>query len=257
MSDANFNETQPQKSNVALLIVLGGCGCVVVFLLVIGVLAALMIPAISGAREAARRMQCTNHMKQIGLAMHTYHDAHKCLPPVYTVDEDGNPLHSWRVLMLPYMEQQHLYDQIRLDEPWDSEYNKQFHSYPVSAYSCPASSDFSTGMTTYSVVVGAETIFGDPTTQVSLGDLTDGSSNTIFLVERKTPVCWMDPTQEITFEEACKGINVSGSGIGSNHTGGANACMFDGSVLYISESIDPDSLRGGLTKAGGESYPLY
>ena len=257
MSQVDFNEAPTKKSNVVLLVILGGCGCAVAFFLIIGVLIALLLPAVQAAREAARRMQCTNNMKMIGLALHTYIDANGCLPPAYTVDENGNPLHSWRVLMLPYMEQQYLYDQIRHDEPWDSEYNKQFHSQMMSCYRCPSATGHTLGMTCYSVIVGEETPFGDPTAKLTLGDIPDGFSNTIFLVERKTPVCWMDPTQEITFEEACKGINVSENGIGSNHTGGINACIFDGSVMFISKTIDPDALRAALTRAGGEAKPLY
>ena len=252
MSQVDFNEAPAKKSNVALLVILGGCGCAVAFFLIIGVLIALLLPAVQAAREAARRMQCANNMKQIGLAMLNYHDEYKCLPPAYTVDENGNPLHSWRVLILPYVSQQYLYDQIRLDEPWDSEYNKQFHSQMQSSFCCP-SIETMAGMTTYSVIVGEETPFGDPTAKHTYGDISDGTSNTIFLVERKIPVCWMDPTQEITFEEACKGINVFGNEMGSNHTGGMNVGMFDGSVQFISETIHPGNLRAFFTRAGGES----
>ena len=253
----DFNDAPTQKSNTALLIALGGCGCAVLLFLVGAVLSFILLPVIlqtmGGSSEAARRMQCTNNMKQITLALHNYYDANKCLPPAYTVDENGNPLHSWRVLLLPYLEQQYLYDQIRLDEPWDSEYNKQFHSQRMSCYRCPSATGDTLGMTCYSVIVGEETPFGDPTTTLTFGDISDGLSNTIFLVERKTPVCWMDPTQEITFEEACKGINVFGNEMGSNHSGGMNVSMFDGSVHFISETVHPGNLRAFFTRAGGES----
>ena len=256
MSQVDFNEAPTKKSNVALLVILGGCGCVVLLFLMGAVLSFILLPVIlqtmGGSHEAAPRMRCANNMKYIALALHNYHDANKCLPPAYTVDEDGNPLHSWRVLFLPYVEQTALYNAIRLDEPWDSEYNSQFHSQMPSCYCCP-STDAMAGMTTYSVIVGEETPFGDPTVNLTLGSISDGLSNTIFIVERKTPVCWMDPTQEITFEEACKGINVFGNEMGSNHTGGMNVGMFDGSVQFISETIHPGNLRAFFTRAGGES----
>ena len=253
MSDVNFNEPLPPKSNLLLWILLGCGGCFVVMLIIVGILIALLLPAVQAAREAARRMQCVNNMKQIGLALHTYSAVYNSFPPVYTTDEDGNPLHSWRVLLLPFMEQVVLYDQIHLDEPWDSEYNIQFHSQIVSVFCCPSSSDEMIGRTDYSVVVGEETPFRATGTASKLGDITDGASNTIFLVERKKPVCWMDPTQEITFEQACQGINVSENGIGSNHTGGVNVCIFDGSVSYISDTVDLDTLRATFTRSGGES----
>jgi len=86
-----------------------------------------LLPAFYTAREAARRMTCSSMLKQITLAFHNYHDAHHSFPPAYTVDANCKPLHSWRVLILPYLEKNDLYSKIRLYEPWDSEYNSQFH----------------------------------------------------------------------------------------------------------------------------------
>ena len=234
-----------------------GIGLVVSFFL-IGILS--MPPA----KEGARRMQCSNNLKQIALAMHTYHDVYKCLPPAWTVDEDGQPLHSWRVLILPYMEQVKLYEQIRLDEPWDSEHNRQFHDEYISTFYCPTSTGRN-GIANYffpkekinekcyySAVIGLETPFTG-SISVSLGDIKDGTANTILIVERLLPVCWMDPNNEITFDTACRGVNSDIRGIGSNHTKGANVALADGSVHYISDTIPPETLRAMLTKSGGES----
>ena len=69
-----------------------------------GILIALLLPAVQAAREAARRTQCSNNLKQIGLAMHNYHDVNQQFPPAYIADADGQPMHSWRVLILPYLE---------------------------------------------------------------------------------------------------------------------------------------------------------
>ncbi|MCL2623881.1 MAG: DUF1559 domain-containing protein, partial [Planctomycetaceae bacterium] len=222
----------------------------------VSALGSTLLPAIMAARQAATRMQCTNNIKQIGLALHNYHDAHWVLPPVMTADANGKPLHSWRVLLLPFIEQQALYEQIRLNEPWDSEHNKQFHNRVPSIYQCPSAKGDMTGMTSYSVVVGKECLFNEPNAKKTFAAIADGTSNTIAIVERKTPVCWMDPTQEITFEEACKGVNVSAGGLGSNHTGGMNVGFFDGRVHFISETIAPTVLRALLTCAGGESVAM-
>jgi len=252
MSD--FNEAPAKSGNNTLFIVLGiGCGCGIVMLFAVGLLIALLLPAVQAAREAARRMQCTNNMKTIGLALHNYNDYQKSFPPVYTADENGKPLHSWRVLMLPYIEQQSLYESIRLDEPWDSDYNKQFHDWGPSVFRCPSGQGDLTGMTSYSVVVGPESFPVDSNDGLSFRDITDGTSNTIFLVERKAPVCWMDPTQEITFEKACEGINVSPDGLGSNHSSGMNVCIFDGSVLFISNTVEQRVLRALLMWNSEES----
>ena len=94
--------------------------CVVGVLMCGGILVALLLPAVQASREAARRAQCANNLKQIGLAFHNYHDAHKTFPPAYIPDKDGKPMHSWRVLILPYLEQQALYKRYNFDEPWDS-----------------------------------------------------------------------------------------------------------------------------------------
>ena len=223
---------------------------------VLSAVGAMLLPAVQAAREAARRMQCANNMKQIGIAIHNFNDSQRYLPPVMTADADGKPLHSWRVLLLPYVEELALYQQIRLDEPWDSEHNKQFHNRVPRIYQCPSATDDMTGMTSYSVVVGKECLFNEPNAKKSFVDIPDGTSNTIAVVERNTPVCWMDPTQEITFEEACEGVNVSADGLGSNHTMGMNALFFDGSVQFVSNMVPPAILRALFTCAGGESVAL-
>jgi len=233
------------------------------FFLIVGgilfflVLVLLLLPSTPAAREAARRMQCSNNMKQILLVFHNYYDEHGHFPPAYTVDDDGKPLHSWRVLILPYIEQKTLYDQIRLEEPWDSEHNRQFHSEAPTIFRCPSNprsrEDFQCptclhehvsllGSTTYSVIYGAETAFtGSQPTRKE--DITGGLSNTIFLVERRTPVNWMDPSREIPFATAIKGVNVDAMGISSYHSGVVLAGFGDGRVQTVSETIDLEVLR--------------
>ena len=88
-------------------------------------------------RLAYRGTQCERNLRQIGIALFNYLDAYHAFPPLYTVDAEGKPLHSWRTLILPFIEQNALYQQIRLDEPWDSEHNKQFHNVVIPQYVCP------------------------------------------------------------------------------------------------------------------------
>ena len=220
---------------------------------------AFVFPTVQAAREAARRMQCVP--KQIAVAFHNYHDTYGSLPPAYTVDENDKPLHSWRVLLLPFIEQQELYKKIRLDEPWDSEYNRQFHETdPVwfRIYRCPSGSpidgvykrfpDLKKGNCHYSVIIGPDTPFpGAESTKFS--DCTDGLSNTLLFVERMTPICWMDPNNEITFDTACDGVNRNLMGIGSAHPGGANCSFMDGGCPFLPEGVE---LKPFLTKSGSE-----
>ncbi|MCL2304208.1 MAG: DUF1559 domain-containing protein [Planctomycetaceae bacterium] len=222
----------------------------------VGVMIALMLPAVSAAREAARRMQCVNNEKQILLAMFNYHDVYDRLPPIFTVDKDGNLLHSWRVLLLPFLEQNELYEQIRLDEPWDSEYNKQFHSRCPCVYRCPSHGIApDSGGCSYSVIMGEETAFFDEHSR-NFDDIKDGMSNTICLVERKEPINWMDPLNEITFEEALVGIDEKDGKVGSRHSGGINAGLLNATVTFISNTIDADVWKALLTIDGGEAAGL-
>ncbi|MCP4541288.1 MAG: DUF1559 domain-containing protein, partial [Chloroflexi bacterium] len=112
-----------------------------------------MLSTLETTREAQRRITCSERIQRITLAMLLYECDHNTLPPAYSIDADGNPLHSWRVLLLPYLGQEKLHDQIRRNEPWDSEHNRQFHEEAMAFYQCP-SAKLPPGQTTYSVVVG-------------------------------------------------------------------------------------------------------
>ena len=118
-NDPEFNEAIPKKSagrGLRLVQVLMALGTIVLLI-------ALLLPAVRTAGPAARRAQCTNNLKQIALALHNYEQEHKALPPAYTVDATGRPLHSWRTLILPYLEQESLYRSIDLSKPWDDRSN--------------------------------------------------------------------------------------------------------------------------------------
>ena len=215
--------------------------------LVIAVLDALLRPAVTAARGAAAQMQCSNHIKQIVLALHNYHDARGALPPLYTVDADGKPLHSWRVLILPYIEQMALYQRIRLDEPWDSPHNRQFHNIAIAVYSCPDNPLVVPGKACTYVAIAGE-VFVPATaagraTGLGFQHITDGMSNTIAIVEVKEPFNWMDPTADITLDELAKGVNTTGGRVGSHHPGGMNVGLFDGRVQFVPDTVDGTILR--------------
>ena len=209
-------------------------------------MAVLSTPALQATREAYRRTNCMSNLQRIVLAMLLYEREHGTLPPAYTVDADGNPLHSWRVLLLPYLGKKELYDKIRLAEPWDSKHNRQFHEATVDVYQCP-SAGLSLGQTRYSVVVGKKTAF-----QAAKGKTLDGfGMNLILVVERKQPVCWMAPTAELAESVAFEGIGTSRrkenvDGIKSQHPGGLNVGFRNGSVSFISETIELTSWQALL-----------
>lgn len=185
-------------------------------------------------------MQDSNRAKQLALALLNYAEENGHFPPAYTVDADGKPLHSWRVLILPYLEQKELYDRIRLDEPWDSEWNSQFHNISIYTYQDPRL-NFEPGQTVFSAVVGEGTVF-DPKDEkgCSIGQIRDGMSNTILVVEKKEPFCWMDPTADIRLEEI--GESAEDSPILSFH-GYWTCVMCDGSVQTLPMDIPGKILK--------------
>lgn len=228
-----------------------GCGCALALLF----LAALaVLQAIKAIHSTERYMKCLYNMKCIALAIHNFTDVNGASPPAYTVDENGEPLHSWRVALLPYIGESKLYLQIRHDEPWDSEWNSQFHDQMPAIYACP-SAPLKPGLTTYAAVVDDEgalrptyhRVYGG--SSVKPEEIADGAENTIFLVERRALVCWMDPTHETSLESLAETI-------GSGHALGALAVMFDGSVRRIERNIEPKTLRALATAAGGEAVDV-
>ncbi len=207
-------------------------------------MAALMIPAVSSARDAARRMQCSNNLKQIGLAFHNYHSAYGSLPPAFTVDADGNRLHSWRTLILPFMDQSNLYQQIDLTKPWDDPANAILQQLEVPVFRCP-SSKVAVGMTTYQIIDDPSSAFPGSTPS-KFSDIRDGLSNTLFVIEsdEQDAVHWADPQDQsqLSYLAAVK----------ASHKGGRNAVMGDGSVLFLSDNMDPKVANDIATRNGAE-----
>jgi hypothetical protein len=200
-------------------------------------------------RETAARSQCTNNLKQIGLAMHNYHTRHKTFPPAYTADKAGKPLLSWRVLILPYLEQDALYKEFHLDEPWDSEHNRTLIDRMPSTYRCPAGSSkrADQSKTTYLTPRGKATIF--PGSEgIKIQKITDGTSNTIFFVDASDgrAVTWTKP------DDWDVDPNLDLKGIFGHHPGGTVVGLADGSVRFIKDSVAPGILEQLVTRDGGE-----
>jgi prepilin-type processing-associated H-X9-DG protein len=233
-----------------------GAPAIVIVAIVLGVLVVcggiggigLLLPAVQASREAARRTQCANNLKQIALAMHNYHDVHGRFPPAYTTDAEGKPLHSWRVLILPYLGYDSLYRQIRLDEPWDSPANRPFHSQMPKEFSCP-SGPIEQGLTDYVAVVGQEAIFqGANGTRIA--DITDGTANTILVVEAHgSNINWMEP-KDLDF--ANMDFAVGGTSLQTMHPTAMNAAFADGSVKQLNKALPTTTVRAMITRSGGE-----
>ncbi|MCA9158786.1 MAG: DUF1559 domain-containing protein [Planctomycetales bacterium] len=284
-----------------------------VVIAIIGILVGLLLPAVQAAREAARRMQCSNNLKQLGLAMHNYHDVHKKFPMQYYKDpsrgSDG-PIWAWGAFLLPFVEQGNLYNSLQvgsvgLNVVMDNAVLRQQVLVPQSTYVCP--SDAGANMTS---IAGEDQVPSQTTSSsryltdsagnkyaqpksnyvmiqdkyregpncnssgsvpathsqydgvgsgnscTSIRDFTDGTSNTVIIGERATTIkgrlmgasavfgSWKHGWSSTVIHHATcdQGINyalygLSNTGISSTHTGGAQFALGDGSVRFISESI--------------------
>jgi prepilin-type processing-associated H-X9-DG protein len=211
-----------------------------------GILVALLLPAVQSAREAARRAQCANNFRQILLAAHNYHSANNIFPRDLT-DNVGKPLLSWRVAILPYLEQGELYNKFKLDEPWDSPHNKALLKEMPALFRCPSRTRPDPDTTTYRGFSAPGTMF-DSEKSISFADVTDGTSNTIAIVEAKEAVHWTKP-DDLPFDPQAAAPLL---GAGSNHPGGCNCGFVDGSVRFIKSSINIQVFKALVTRAGGE-----
>jgi hypothetical protein len=214
-----------------------------------GVGVALLLPAVQAAREAARRVHSMNNMKQIALAMLNYLDNHRRFPPAYSTDKPGKPLLSWRVLILPYLEEEELYKQFHLDEPWDSEHNKALIERMPAVYQNP-NLPAGQGKTNYLTVRGPNTIFPGQG-EIRPKDIVDGFSNTIMTVEApaKKAVVWTKPDDfEYDEQNPLRGLTGFRPGI-------FLAGLADGSVRPIVNSIDPKILKYLFERNDGQFIP--
>lgn len=219
-----------------------------------GLVTAILLPAIE-AERASRGPHCSNSLKQIALAMHNYYDTYGSFPPAVVSDEDGQPLYSWRVLILPFIEERALYDAFQLDEPWNSPANLPITHTKVRGFQCPNEEPLP-GMTDYVMVVGPNTISdGASTTQFE--DITDGAANTILIAEAAgSGIYWSEPRDLYVME---MGFRINGPGnqeMQSSHPGGVNVAMVDGSVRFLSDDTDPALLRNLTTINDGNVAPL-
>lgn len=208
--------------------------------------------------EAARLSACKNNLKHLGLALHNYHDIFESLPE----HSAGDPPHSWRVSILPFIDQEPLYQTYNMQERWNAGANIPIARLSLYTFNCPSVPDRRQPMefprSDYLAVVGDETMWADQSA-VKIRDVADGTSNTIVVVEAcGTNIPWAEP-RDLKFSDEAIGVNLPGKESGlsdgvasSYHHGGAQILLGDGSVRLLSNEFSPEVLRALLTKAGGE-----
>jgi hypothetical protein len=198
---------------------------------------------------ASAQAQSSNNLKQIALAMHNYHDVNGAFPAAASRGKDGKPLLSWRVHVLPFIEQDALYRQFKLDEPWDSDHNKKLISQMPKTYLSPANPELAMeGKTVYAVPVGERAPFGGKT-GTFLGKIVDGTSNTIMVVELSPDkgVVWSKP-EDWQFQ-----TKDPGAGLIDGKRKRILTAFCDGSVRALPMEIDLDDLRRLVIMDDGEA----
>ena len=206
-----------------------------------------------GFRVAARRMFSQTLLRQIGLAFHNYAQANHVFPPGGTFTSDGEMRHSWETMLLPYMEGNDIKPNLNL--PWNHPDNAQYFKVALPAFLNPGFrsehrvDEQGYGLSHYAV---NSRVLG-PNRAMRPKDVTDGLSNTIFAGEVADhfqpwghPINWRDPAL---------GINTSPDGFGAPWPGGAQFLFMDGSVRFLSNTIDPAVLKALGTPNGGEKIP--
>jgi hypothetical protein len=202
--------------------------------------------AVGKVREAAARAQSQNNLKQIAIALHNYHDVHGSLPPAAVVDKKGKPVLSWRVLILPYIEQNDLYQKFKLDEPWDSPNNIKLIDQMPKVYALPTPTKAKANETHYRVFVGNGSAW-DYLKGSKLQEFIDGTSNTIVVVTAADAVPWTKPDElEFDPEKDMKKL------LGFFESSVCNVALGDGSVRSLSKSIAAKTLNALITRGGGE-----
>jgi hypothetical protein len=226
-------------------------GYAVVTLVGLWAMATFMLLVVQSHPPEPNYVQCVNNLKQITLALHSYHDLYGTFPPAYVADDNGKPMHSWRVLILPFVEQDALYKKYRFDEPWDGPNNRLLFKEKPRLFGCPLEDRDRGGpsmTTSYLAVVGSHAAWRG-SEGVTLGDLVDPLS-TVVLVTECAPdeVIWTEP-RDLEFEEAVKLAELD-SRYASVH-GGWNVGFADASVRRFQDGTDVVNWREVLTMDDG------
>ncbi|MBS0265957.1 MAG: DUF1559 domain-containing protein [Planctomycetes bacterium] len=229
---------------------------VLVLFVALGLLAPLLWFPVRFWLTSRRDLASRRQLHQIGVALQAYHDHYGSFPPAYVLGSDGERWHSWRVLLLPYLGEQQLYDQYRFDEPWNGPHNAALGTRMPTVYLSPAHPV--AGIASYLAIVGPETVWPEQYS-IQLAQVFSGPSQVISLIEDTTStVNWLEP-RDLDYRDvktATDPIAVWGSGaVGSQPSPGTLVLLADGAVKSLSPTIDRRILAVLLTAARGARLP--
>lgn len=214
-------------------------------LLLVAVAALVAVPAAGNDEPPSWKAVITsqNNLKQIALAFHNYESANGFFPQDVK-DKDGKPLLSWRVQILPYIEEEELWKQFKTDEPWDSDTNKKLIEKMPKVFA-PVHTKAKAGHTFYQGFTGGGALFGGKDKPTLIG-ITDGTSNTALVVEAGDPVMWTKPA-DVVYDPK-KPLPKLGGDLDGNF----NLGFADGSVRWVRKGFDEKVMRAIITANGGE-----
>jgi len=216
---------------------------------IIAVILVLFLPAIRSPRGPGHSLECKNYLKNIALALHNYAAKnHGELPPAYTVDSAGKPLHSWRTLILPYIDRRDLYEKVDLSKPWNHPANAEVSKAYVKVYRCP-SGETAENYTTYLAIVAPTGCFR-PTEPREIAEITDSAAETLMVIDMSASqaVPWMSPQD--ADEKMVLDIGVK---VASSHPGSTNVAFVDGSIGVLNNTSSAAERRA-LISISREDY---
>ncbi len=217
----------------------------VVFLAMCLVVASSIVAKVQTQRDAVKATTCQGNLSCIGMAMHDYHQKYGHFPPAFIAGIDGKPAHSWRVLLLEFLDPE-TFRAYRFDELWNSPNNQKLQNDMPTCYSCPADEDARNKWhTNYFVVAGAQTVFPGANS-VKINDIQSPHSETILLIESVGQgVHWMEP-KDLSLDSMSLVLNDDAKpSVSSKHRNGPNVCMVDVTKLRLSNAA-PETLKAML-----------
>lgn len=220
--------------------------CVGTLLSCVPISIGLMLPAVAKVRDAAARAQSQNNLKQLVLSLHNYNDTYNQLPGAAICDKGGKPLLSWRVAILPFIEQQGLYMQFKLDEPWDGPNNIKLLAKMPKVYLLPGDQT-PADHTHYQVFVGNGAAFDLKQGYNIPRDFPDGTSNTILIAEVANAVPWTKP-EDVPFDPRQPMLPL----MSDRFRAGFHVALGDGSIRMVVPQISEATFKAAITRKGGE-----
>jgi hypothetical protein len=241
----------PTPQSIQLMIVL-----LIASLLLAGIFGwvavTLIVPRLTRF-ASSQSLQTAANLARIGAALQAYHQTHGRFPPAYLTDDQGVPIHSWRVLILPYLDESVLYAAYRFDEPWDGPSNSRLVSRMPTVFASPSDvADPSIGVTSFLAITGTGTLF-PPDASASRSDVLDRLEDTILVVESaESEISWLEPEDLLVSRMSFQLNQAPRLSIRTRDSSSPHVLRADGTVRRLRASTPARTVQGMTTINGLE-----